>query len=113
MEQEDYIKNYSDDFLIFIMNNFYWLWDRLNRAEREEFFFELNTLLTTLNSREIETFIKDAIRWDSIRLEQLHKGDFKQYKRTMIKFKTRTGIFLRAFDYLNENGFTKTVKRIL
>ncbi|MCK5201509.1 MAG: glycosyltransferase [Spirochaetales bacterium] len=113
LEKEDYIQKYPDDFLIFIINNFYWIWDRLNRVEREEFFFELNTFLKVVAAESIEKFIKEAVGWDSIRLEQLYKGNFKQYKRTMIKFKTRTGIFLRAFDYLNENGLTKTVKRIL
>lgn len=113
MKQEDFLQKYIDDFLLFLINNFYWIWDRLNPVEREEFFFKLNSLLLSLNSETIELFIKDEIKWDSIRLEQIYKGNFKQYKRTMRKFKTRTGILLRAYDYLNENGLTKTVKRAL
>lgn len=113
LRKEQYLDEYGMPFLTFMLDNFYWIWDRLTSRQRETFFLELNPLLHQIDPAIIKRYLQSEIKWNIIRLEAVYSGNFQLYKRIMFKFKSPFGFLPRTVDFFREQGILKTLKRII
>jgi glycosyltransferase involved in cell wall biosynthesis len=112
MKKEGLLDHHIRDYFLFIINNFFWVWDRLNPIQRKKFFQSLHESLITTDAHALEEFIHNAEHIDGIRIKAIYNGNFKAYAFIMFKCKTKFGGILRGVDYLLNHTPLEFIKKV-
>jgi glycosyltransferase involved in cell wall biosynthesis len=113
MEKEGFLDDHIHDYFLFIIHNFFWVWDRLNNRQRKEFFTTLHRFMRKVDREKVNAFLNNEYIMDTVRVESIYNGNYKAYASFMVKCKSKFGFILRGMDYLKTYGIMRFIQKIV
>jgi glycosyltransferase involved in cell wall biosynthesis len=95
---------FKDEYISLILDNYFWVWDKLNPQLRRLFFSDLRVTLDRIPNRNVQHFISTQSFFNSLRLQFIVSGDFYKYERLTTGYKKNHTYLSRACFLLREYG---------
>lgn len=111
--ENNWLSRYGREYILYVSDNFFWVWDRLNRSNRRMFFDSLRNMFKGIPDDVICNFFEVEDFFNRLRLKLILNNHFMAYKDLMFTYKNPLGIFKRNIHFIREHGIGAFPEKVL